>query len=131
MQLLLVLAAYLLVTAVLKSTLDVSQRTCCILAVGERLRARNKPLVPIAAVSHSKTITLPTCGVSLWHPPFVFRCMGPVPCLLTTRLVERSCCNARAAHNSNVPTDRFCCANSNLHAFCTACTYDTASAQGP
>ena len=33
-QLLAALAAYLLVTAVLKSTLDLSKRTCCILAIG-------------------------------------------------------------------------------------------------
>ena len=37
MQLLLALAAYLLVTAVLKSTLDLSKSTCCILAVGAPL----------------------------------------------------------------------------------------------
>ncbi len=36
-QLLLALAAYLLVTAVLKSTLDLSKRTCCILAIGAPL----------------------------------------------------------------------------------------------
>ena len=35
MQLLLLLAAYLLVTAVLKSSLDLSKRTCCVLALGE------------------------------------------------------------------------------------------------
>lgn len=37
MQLLLVLAAYLLVTAVLKDTLGLSQRICCGLAVGEQM----------------------------------------------------------------------------------------------
>lgn len=36
-QLLLVLAAYLLVTAVLKDTLGLSQRICCGLAVGEQM----------------------------------------------------------------------------------------------
>lgn len=37
MQLLLALAAYLLVTAVLKNTFNLSKSTCCILAVGMRL----------------------------------------------------------------------------------------------
>ena len=38
-QLLLLLAAYLLVTAVLKSSLDLRKRTCCVLALGEPLPA--------------------------------------------------------------------------------------------
>ncbi|CAL5228367.1 g11486 [Coccomyxa viridis] len=45
-QLLLALAAYLLVTAVLKSTLDLSKRTCCILAVGTLLIVSLVLLVP-------------------------------------------------------------------------------------
>ncbi len=45
MQLLLALAAYLLVTAVLKSTLDLSKRTCCILAVGMPLLRRTSAVV--------------------------------------------------------------------------------------
>ena len=45
-QLLLILAAYLLVTAVLKSTLDLSKRTCCVLAVGEPLSSHiSEPLL--------------------------------------------------------------------------------------
>ena len=39
MQLLLLLAAYLLVTAVLKSSLVLSKRTCCVLALGDPLSA--------------------------------------------------------------------------------------------
>ena len=38
-QLLLLLAAYLLVTAMLKSSLDLSKRTCCVLAFGDPLSA--------------------------------------------------------------------------------------------
>ena len=38
-QLLLLLAAYLLVTAVLKSSLDLSKPTCCVLALGDPLSA--------------------------------------------------------------------------------------------
>ena len=38
-QLLLLLAAYLLVTAMLKSSLDLSKRTCCVLAFGDLLSA--------------------------------------------------------------------------------------------
>lgn len=49
-QLLLILAAYLLVTAVLKSTLDLSKRTCCVLAVGEPLSSHiSEPLLCYAA----------------------------------------------------------------------------------
>ena len=61
-QLLLLLAAYLLVTAVLKSSLDLSKRMCCVLALGEPLFAvhciNNECLVmSSAAFCLSRSIT--------------------------------------------------------------------------
>ena len=48
MQLLLVLAAYLLVTAVLKDTLGLSQRICCGLAIGEQMHTFAFLILPSA-----------------------------------------------------------------------------------